>query len=91
MNDILILAAVLVIGLLLGLFYFGSLWLTVRKIPTSRSPLLFTIGSFLLRAGVVLAVFFLVAQGQWLRVIVCLVGFLLMRMILMFKMLPSMR
>jgi len=91
MNEYVLLAGVLIIGMFLGLIYFGGLWLTVQRMPNSRSPMLLTIGSFLIRAGLVLGVFFLVAQGQWLRVIVCLVGFLLMRMILMFKMLPMMR
>lgn len=91
MNDLLILAVALIIGMLLGLFYFGGLWMTIHKIPSSRSPMLLTIGSFLLRAGIVIGVFYLVAQGQWLRVIICLIGFLVMRTILMFKMIPMTR
>ncbi|MBE0411562.1 MAG: ATP synthase subunit I [Anaerolineales bacterium] len=91
MNEFMYLVAALLAGMLLGLFYFGGLWVTVQRIPTSRVPLLLTIGSFLLRAGIVLGGFYIVAQGEWLRVIVSLVGFILMRIILLFKLLPMMR
>jgi F1F0 ATPase subunit 2 len=60
MNEYLLLAGVLIIGMFLGLIYFGGLWLTVQRMPNSRSPMLLTIGSFLIRAGLVLGVFFLV-------------------------------
>ena len=50
-------------GLGLGLLYFGGLWLTVRKIPTSRNPQKLLLLSTVLRLGTTLFVFFLVGKG----------------------------
>ena len=81
MNVILNLMLALATGLLLGVFFFGGLWWTVQKwVLAKRSALWFT-GSWLLRTGVVVAGFFLVSNGHWERLLVCLLGFILMRII----------
>ncbi len=69
-------------GLLLGLFYFGGLWLTVRKIPGSGNPGILMLGSFVVRLLVTLCGMYLVMDGKWERLVVCLAGFLLMRIVL---------
>lgn len=66
-------------GVVLGIFYFGGLWLTVRKLPTARRPALLSLSSFFARLAVVLAGFYFVMSGRWERVLVCLVGFLCVR------------
>jgi len=43
----------LLIGLGLGLIYFGGLWLTIKNMNQSRSPIVLTLGSFVLRTGAV--------------------------------------
>jgi F1F0 ATPase subunit 2 len=73
----------------LGLFYFGGLWLTVRHLPSSRSPALLTLGSFLGRTAVTLTGFYLVMGGRWERLLACFVGFLLMRTILVARWRPE--
>jgi F1F0 ATPase subunit 2 len=79
MNETLILAGSLLVGTLLGAFFFGGLWWTVRKSPLSEwSGLLFS-GSFLLRMGVAVAGFYFVSRGDWRRLVACLFGFLLAR------------
>jgi F1F0 ATPase subunit 2 len=81
MSDILALALALFAGALLGVFFFGGLWWTVQKGVTSETPALWFLGSLLLRTGLVLAGFYLAAQGHWSRLAVCLLGFLIARLI----------
>jgi F1F0 ATPase subunit 2 len=73
-------------GLLIGMFYFLGLWWTVNRLPTVRFAGLFAISSFGLRAGVTLAGFYLVMQGQWQNLLMCLAGFTLARLWLVRKM-----
>ena len=82
MNDILVLFLALLAGALLGAFFFGGLWWTVQKGVTSRRPELWFLGSLLLRTSMVLAGFYFVAQGHWSRLVACLLGFLIARVII---------
>jgi len=66
-------------GLGAGTVYFMGLWWTVNRLKISRRPAVLTLGSFALRAVLVLAVFYLVAQGHWARFLGCMVGFLAAR------------
>jgi F1F0 ATPase subunit 2 len=75
------LALALVAGLLLGAIFFGGLWWTVRKGVSSKRPALLFLGSLLLRTGVVIAGFYLVSDGHWQRLLVCLLGFAVARFI----------
>ena len=70
-----VLAAVLA-GMLLGMFFFGGLWWTVRRALSSRLAALWFSGSFLARTAVALAGIYFVAQGDWRRVAGCVAGFL---------------
>ena len=88
MTDALWLALALVAGGALGAFYFGALWLTVRRMPTARRPALLAIGSFAGRTAVVVAGFYLVMGGDWRRAAVCLAGFLIVRTILVRRLRP---
>jgi F1F0 ATPase subunit 2 len=69
-------------GLVLGVFYFVALWRTVKKLPDTPSPLRLMLGSFFLRMAVVLPGFYFVMGGQWERLAMALIGFILMRTIL---------
>jgi F1F0 ATPase subunit 2 len=71
-----------VAGLLLGLFYFGSLWLTVQSLVKVKRPALLSVLSFFARTGLTLAGFFFVMSGHWERALASLFGFLVMRKIL---------
>ncbi|MFZ6020464.1 MAG: ATP synthase subunit I [Chloroflexota bacterium] len=66
-------------GLLLGIFYFGGLWLTVQKLGQTNRPTLFLMGSFILRTGLVLAGFYLVSDGRIELLAICLAAFLISR------------
>ena len=70
-----VLAAVLA-GLLLGVFFFGGLWWTVRKTLSSPQAALWFSGSFLVRTAVTLIGFYFAAQGDWRRMAGCIAGFL---------------
>jgi F1F0 ATPase subunit 2 len=81
MNTPWILAA-LTMGVLLGAFYFGGLWMTVRRLAISRQPALLLFASFVVRMSVVLIGFYTVSGGRWQPIVACLVGFLIARMLL---------
>jgi F1F0 ATPase subunit 2 len=80
-NDGLSLVLALVTGALLGAIFFGGLWWTVRKGFSSEQPALWFFGSLLLRTGITLAGFYFIARGHWERLLVCLLGFVLARLV----------
>jgi F1F0 ATPase subunit 2 len=79
MNETLMLVLAGVVGLVLGGVFFGGLWWTVRKGVSSPRPALWFVGGLLVRTGIVLAGFCLVGGGQWQRLLVCLIGFVIAR------------
>jgi len=83
MNEILNLILSLVAGFLLGAFFFGGLWWTVQKGLSSRRPALWFLGSLLLRTGTAVAGFYFASDGRWERLLICLLGFFIMRQIVM--------
>ena len=80
MNEVLAAGAGMVAGVLLGAIFFGGLWWTVRKGLSSEWPALWFFGSLLLRMGIVLAGFYLSDGGHWARLLLCLVGFVIARL-----------
>jgi F1F0 ATPase subunit 2 len=83
MNETIILAAALAAGVLLGAIFFGGLWWTVRKGVTAKNPALWFLVSLLLRMGIVLAGFYFVARGDWEKLLLCLLGFLIARVVVL--------
>jgi F1F0 ATPase subunit 2 len=83
MNETLILVLALVAGFLLGAMFFGGLWWTVRKGVSSQQPVFWFFGSLLLRTGITLTGFYFIASGHWERLLVCLLGFIIARRIVM--------
>lgn len=69
-------------GTIISLFYHGGLWWTVKLLPRARMPVLLSIGSFYLRMAFTLAAFFLVMRNDWRRMVVCLIGFLVVKFII---------
>ncbi len=72
-------------GCLLGTLFFSGLWWTVRKGISSKRPALWFLGSLLLRTGIVLAGFYLISGGRWERLVACLLGFVIARFIVIFR------
>jgi F1F0 ATPase subunit 2 len=81
MSDPLTLALALLVGAVLGAFFFCGLWWTVKKGLASETPALWFLGSLMLRCGLTVAGFYFVAHGEWSRFLACLVGFLTARVI----------
>ena len=81
MTDALSFISSLIAGLLLGAFFFGGLWWTVRKGVKSERVALWFFGSMLLRTGLVMLGFYFVMGESWLRLLAALLGFLLARII----------
>ena len=78
-----ILLAALAAGVVLGVFFFCGLLWTAHKCLSARQPALWILGSLLVRTSVVLTGFYYVAAGHWERMLLCLVGFLIARMLVM--------
>jgi len=73
----------LLIGLALGIFYFGGLWLTIKNMNQVRSPIILTLGSFILRtATIFLVLIYIARQGEWGNILVLLAGFIAARIFL---------
>lgn len=83
MNNALVLTFAWAAGLMLGAFFFGVLWWTVRKGVSSRQPALWFAGSLLLRMSIVLAGFYFVSGGRGDRLLACLFGFAIGRLLVM--------
>lgn len=81
MNEPLALALASVAGLVLGVFFFGGLWWTVRRGIAAKQPAPWFAVSLLLRMGIVLAGFYLVGRGHPERMLVCLYGFIVARVL----------
>lgn len=78
----------LLMGFLLGLFFFGSLWITVRQLPTTQQPVRLVLGSLLGRLAIALLGFYLIMDGQWQRVLAALIGFVIARRVLVQRFQP---
>ena len=85
MSETLTLVSALVLpvlaGVSLGMFFFGGLWWTIRRGVSSKQPAALFFFSLLLRTGIALAGFYLVVRGDWRRVLTCLLGFILARIL----------
>ncbi len=80
MNETLILMLAWLAGGALGAIFFGGLWWTVRKGVSSPRPALWFLSSMLLRMSIALTGFYFVGRGQWERLLVCLLGFIMARL-----------
>ena len=81
MNETMSLILALVTGVFLGAMFFGGLWWTVQKGVSSKRPALWFFGSLLLRTSIALAGFYFIARGHWERLLMCLLGFVIARLI----------
>jgi F1F0 ATPase subunit 2 len=81
-NDVGVLALALVAGGVLGVFYFGTLWLVVRRLDRLAWPAVWLGVTGILRLAVVLALFALLVGTRWERLAAALVGIVAVRVVL---------
>jgi F1F0 ATPase subunit 2 len=82
MHETLTLVLALVTGGLLGAMFFGGLWWTIQKGVSSKRSALWFFGSLWLRTSMAMAGFYWIARGHWVRLLVCLFGFVMARLTL---------
>jgi F1F0 ATPase subunit 2 len=85
-----LMAASLTAGLVLGAFYFGGLWWTMRALPRAGHPALLVVFSYFGRMAVAMAALLLLALGgNWERLMACLAGFLLVKLAMIVRLGPG--
>ena len=83
--DFWILSGAYFAGVILGFFYFGFLWLTVRRLHKIKNPGLLVIGGFFVRTAILIIGFWFVGGGNWQRFAIAVVGFITARIVLVRK------
>ncbi len=73
------------VGAALGYFYFAGLWATVQRLPDTKNPAFLALASMFARLLLTGIAFYLVWQGNWLRLVSCLAGFLVARTMFIHK------
>ncbi|MFZ2956675.1 MAG: ATP synthase subunit I [Candidatus Ozemobacteraceae bacterium] len=81
MNELLSLVTALAIGVTFGAMFFAGLWWTVRQGLSSEYPALWFITSLLLRTSIALTGFYCAASGSRNKLLVCLFGFFVTHLI----------
>ena len=89
MNETLPLPLVFLTGGLLGAVFFGGLWWTIQHRASCPRPALSFVLSFWLRSSVAVAGFFLVSGHHWERWLLCLLGFVVARLVVTWLTRPS--
>jgi F1F0 ATPase subunit 2 len=79
--DLIGLSLALVAGIILGCGFFYSLWFTVQKGLQSHYAALWFLGGVIVRMSVAILVFYWVSSGDVGRMVSCLVGFILGRLL----------
>jgi F1F0 ATPase subunit 2 len=89
MSDPLTLLLPWMAGGILGALFFGGLWWTVCRAVSAKHPALWIFGSLLLRTSAALAGFYVVSGGHWDRLLLCLLGFVMARLLVTRLMRPA--
>ncbi|MBK8801197.1 MAG: ATP synthase subunit I [Fibrobacteres bacterium] len=72
---------VFAVGAATGIVFYGGLWWTIREVPGKANPGWWFAASTVVRTVVSIAGFWLVMDGNWRTVVLCLVGFLAARLV----------
>jgi F1F0 ATPase subunit 2 len=83
MNEAIGLILAVITGVMIGILFFGGLWWTVRRGVSSSLPELWFFFSPVVRISIALAGFYFVSGGNWLRLLLCLTGFVVARVIIL--------
>jgi len=88
MNTIIWLTVYLIVGIILGLFYFGGLWFTVQNLNNRPHPFILLIASLFIRMAIVLTGLYLILQQGWIGLVMSLIGFITMRVVMILFLKP---
>jgi F1F0 ATPase subunit 2 len=89
MNNALTLVFALAAGFSFGAMFYGGLWWTVSRAISSKRVALWFPVSLLLRMGLALTGLYFVSGGDWQRLLLCLLGFVLARLAVMWLKRPA--
>lgn len=89
MNETIRMILSLVAGLGLGTLFYYGLWLTVQRTLTTRNPAIWTLISFVVRVSLTVAGFYLVGQGNYQQLLICLLGFVAARFLVTYLTRPG--
>jgi len=81
MNETLFMILAFIAGLVLGIFFFGGLWFTVKKAVTAKTPSIWFFLSFFLRVSIVMFGFYYISPGGLQPLIVSVLGFIVARFV----------
>ncbi|MCB0665531.1 MAG: hypothetical protein KDC80_06900 [Saprospiraceae bacterium] len=70
-------------GILLGVFFYGGLYFTTIRGLSAKHPVLWFIGSAFIRTTITLSVLYLIAGSDWKKMVICLIGFVASRPMMM--------
>lgn len=68
-------------GIVIGVFFFGGLWITIRRVQHLRRPGIVLFASSVVRITIALGGLYVVAWGRWERLLIAVVGFMLARLV----------
>lgn len=81
MSEILYMILAFIAGIAFGVFFFAGLWFTIKKAVLAKTPAVWFFGSFFLRIAVVMIGFYYIIQGGWQRLVICVIGFMIARVL----------
>ncbi len=73
-----------IVGIALGIVFFGGLLMTVRKAMSTSRPAIWFIASLLIRSALVIGGLYWATGQQWQRLLVSLSGFILSRFLVLY-------
>jgi len=79
--DVLYYTGMVFFGVVLGIVFFGGLWITVQKMATARQPAVLFLLSVIARMAIVLGGIWYVTRGAPGAVLACLAGFFVVRLL----------
>ena len=68
-------------GMVIGIFFFGGLWITIRRVQDNQRPGTVLFVSSFVRIAIALGSLYVLAWGQWERLLIAVVGFMLARLV----------
>lgn len=79
MMNLPILLGMVCAGVIIGLLFFGGLWLTLNKLMGAKHWSFWLGVSFLIRSSITVAAFWLLGAGDWQRLVALATGFTIVR------------